>query len=95
MSLSQYKEKKRGDKVKPTIKDILARVTECTRVDTKLFEITVSIEFVDRTAEFTIERSYADIVGLLKLVSKQNEISSSLSFTLLQECFEENTQNYM
>jgi hypothetical protein len=70
MNLSQYKEKRRGEKARPTIKDILARVTECMRIDKKLFEITVSIEFVDRTAEFTIERSYADIVGLLKLVSK-------------------------
>lgn len=51
----------------------MARVTECMRVNTKLFEITVSIEFVDRTAEFTIERSYSDIVGLLKLLVKHND----------------------
>ena len=37
----------------------------------KLFEIVVQVILSDRTAEYSVERTTAEMVGILKLVSKQ------------------------
>ncbi len=44
---------------------------ECTRLDSSRFELTIQVELIDRTAEFTIERTLAEVVGVLKQISKR------------------------
>ena len=59
-----------------------------------MFEITVQIELVDRTAEFTVEKKYSEIVGILKIMSKDHSGLVVDCEVLLRDCLEESAQSF-
>ena len=59
-----------------------------------MFEITVQIELVDRTAEFTVEKNYSEIVGILKIISKEHNGLVAECDAMLRDCLEESTQSF-
>ena len=52
--------------------NVKTSVIECARLDSSRFELTIQVELIDRTAEFTIERTLAEVVGVLKQISKRS-----------------------
>ena len=49
----------------------------------------MQIELVDRTSEFTVEKKYSEVVGILKIFSKEHGGLVSDCDAMLRDCLDE------